>query len=453
MAWYTLAMSQKKRPGPKRSTVRHTRAIQVDRIKRPTVAPPDEKTKEVLTEVIHPASYNQVAAFWDAGLRERTLTLPVMVALVLSAIWRQMGSVREAVRTLNREGMLWTAPLGVSRKAVSDRLRTLPAHLFHSVLMEVLPRMHERWEKRGRPIPAAIARARQHFPAILVLDGSTLDGLLRKVGLLREGEGPILAGRMAALLDVASQLPRRIWYEEDSQAHDQRFWERAIESLERGTLLLMDLGFTNYPIFDRLVERGVFFLTRAKKNAVYQTVRVLGKGEHYCDQIILLGARGNQCAHPLRLVEVKHEGTWYRYLTSVVDPKMLCVEDVVALYWQRWRVEDAFKVVKRLLGLAYFWTGASNGIQLQVWSTWLLYAALVDLTDAVAEKLEVPFQRVSMEMVYRGLYHFTQAYHRGQAQDPVAYLADDANKDLGVLKRKRGPTPSDLLHLTVSPTA
>ena len=40
---------------------------------------------------------------------------------------------------------------------------------------------------------------------------------------------------------------------------------------------------------------------------------------------------------------------------------------------------------KRLLGLAYFWVGSENGVQLQVWATWLLYAVLVDMTDAVAE--------------------------------------------------------------------
>jgi hypothetical protein len=39
---------------------------------------------------------------------------------------------------------------------------------------------------------------------------------------------------------------------------------------------------------------------------------------------------------------------------------------VVALYWQRWRIEDAFNIVKRLLGLAYFWTGSINGVQVQV---------------------------------------------------------------------------------------
>ena len=65
----------------------------------------------------------------------------------------------------------------------------------------------------------------------------------------------------------------------------------------------------------------------------------------------------------------------------------------MALYWQRWRLEDAFAVVKRLLGLAYFWSGSSNGVQVQVWATWLVYAVLVDLTDAVAAELEKPFQR------------------------------------------------------------
>ena len=46
---------------------------------------------------------------------------------------------------------------------------------------------------------------------------------------------------------------------------------------------------------------------------------------------------------------------------------------------------------------------------LQVWSTWLFFAVLVDLGDAVAEELLVPFDSISLEMVFRGLYHFMQA--------------------------------------------
>jgi hypothetical protein len=108
----------------------------------------------------------------------------------------------------------------------------------------------------------------------------------------------------------------------------------------------------------------------------------------------------------------------------------------VALYWQRWRIEDAYAIVKRLLGLAYFWCGAQNAVEMQVWATWLLYAVLVDLTDAVAEALNQPFAAISIEMVYRSLYFFAQAHQRGQAEDVVIYLAANA-KLLGIVKRKR----------------
>ncbi|MEH2214820.1 transposase, partial [Nostoc sp.] len=34
----------------------------------------------------------------------------------------------------------------------------------------------------------------------------------------------------------------------------------------------------------------------------------------------------------------------------------------VFLYRRRWRVEEAFYTVKRLLSLSYLWTGSINGI-------------------------------------------------------------------------------------------
>lgn len=160
-------------------------------------------------------------------MRERILTLPVMVAFVLSLIWRQMGSVMDAVRELQQRG-----------------------------------------QERQRPLSPAMRWAQEYSTAVLILDGSTLDGLLRQVGLLRDGEGPVLAGRMATLLNAASLLPQRIWYEEDSRAHDQTFWERAVAPLEKGTLLLFDLGFTNYGWYDKVTSLGLWFITRLKTNAV-----------------------------------------------------------------------------------------------------------------------------------------------------------------------------------------
>lgn len=420
----------------KKSSVRHTRAIQRDRSKRPTVGPSAEVIEERLDELVHPALYNQVALFHAMGLRERTLSLPVMVAFVLSLIWRQMGSVSEAVRVLKREGFLWCSPLQVSQQALSERLRILPAVLFGTILHEILPQLQARTEARGRPLEPAARRALRHFTAVVALDGSTLDVLMRKVGLLRDEQKAPLAGRMAALLDVAYRVPRQVWYESDSQAHDQRFWERALEALKPGMLLVFDLGFVNYGFFAILTDQRISFITRLKKNAHYQIERCWPSTHEACDQIIRLGGGESRCPSPLRLVEVCHRGRWYRYLTNVLDPGVLSALDVAALYRGRWRIEEAFHAVKRLLGLAYFFSGSPNAVQLQVWMTWLLYAVLVDLADEVAELLQKPFARISLEMVYRGLYHFTQAYYRGEATDPAVYLAENA-KDLGIVKQKR----------------
>ena len=105
------------------------------------------------------------------------------------------------------------------------------------------------------------------------------------------------------------------------------------------------------------------------------------------------------------------------------------------LYWTQFI--PAFAKSDKLL--AYLWTGSINGIKLQIWATWLMYAVLVDLSDAVAQAVQLPLERISMEMVWRGLYHFNDAYHKGKVDDPVAYLAAPENRDLGVIKAQRKP--------------
>ncbi len=90
--------------------------------------------------------------------------------------------------------------------------------------------------------------------------------------------------------------------------------------------------------------------------------------------------------------------------------------------------------------LSYLWKGSINGIKLQIWATWLFYAVLVDLGDSVADELSLPFDRISEDMIYRGLYYFHGASSRGEAHDPVKYFANpDLQKCLGIVKRQRKP--------------
>jgi hypothetical protein len=318
-------------------------------------------------------------------------------------------------------------------------LSSLPAELFSQVLAAVLPTLQDRWWLRERPLPPELAWAQQHYTRVVSADGSSLDALIRKMGLLKDLENNPLAGKMTALLDVCTRLPLHIWYEANPQAHDQSFWPQIQAVLERGMLLILDLGYTNFLVFRQFTTQGITLVTRAKKNLNYEVDRVLHCSSAVHDRVVWIGQ--DDTRQQVRLIEVLYKGKWYRYLTNELDPLQLPLEFAVALYWQSWRIEDAYNAVKRLLGLAYFWSGSQNAVELQLWSTWLLYGVLVDLTDAVADALNRPFAAISMEMVYRSLYFFTSAYQRGEADDLITYLADNTGL-LGLVKRK---PPSDKL--------
>ena len=103
------------------------------------------------------------------------------------------------------------------------------------------------------------------------------------------------------------------------------------------------------------------------------------------------------------------------------------------MYEQRWHIETAFALVKRLLGLSYLWVGSINGVQLQVWATWLYYAVLIDLCDEVAEILQLPLERISVEMVSRSLYFYVQATAQGYTGTAAQHFAQAA-KLLGIVK-------------------
>jgi len=360
-----------------------------------------------------------------------------MVAFVLEMVWRQIGSVNALARLVQKEAILWEQPRKVSQQALSQRLTSLPAELFLRVLLEILPKVQERWMMRERPLSPELQWAAERYRAVLAVDGSTLDALIRKLGLLQDLPENPLAGRMTALLDLCTRLPEKIWYESDPKVHDQRFWEEIVSVLQAGSLLIFDQGYLNFAIFARLSQANVKFITRAKTNLAYTLERSLVRRAAVHDYVVWIGAE--ETRQQVRLIEVLYRGKWYRYLTNELDENKLPTAYAVALYWQRWRIEDAYAIVKRLLGLAYFWCGAQNAVEIQLWATWLLYVVLVDLTDAIAEVLHQPFSAISIEMVYRSLYFFTNARQRGETEDVVSYLANEA-KFFGILKRKRKTT-------------
>jgi hypothetical protein len=82
------------------------------------------------------------------------------------------------------------------------------------------------------------------------------------------------------------------------------------------------------------------------------------------------------------------------------------------------------------------WVGGSNGIQIQLYATWIFYALLMDLCSQVAVALRQPLERISIEMVFRSLYHFSHARQQNRATEVIPFLADPY-QSLGLVKSVR----------------
>lgn len=399
----------------------------------------DEVIASHLEALVTPAITSQQAFYRQLGLRDRILNLPLMVAAVLTLLWRDVAGVQELTRLLAREGFLWVKPIDVTQKAISGRFLTFPAILFEKVLKELLPYLQEQWLIRvNRPLPESIQFTRSSFEKIWIVDCSTLEALFRKLNSLEDAPPGQLAGKIGTVIDLVTRLPVEIWLKTNPRTSDIQFESDVLHLVSARTLLLLDRGFYHFQFWQQLMKQQVDFITRLKKGASFQVKEVFTDSYALRDRLISLGCgKKNTPILTLRLVEVRHNKTWHSYLTSVQDPTLLPPYVVADLYRRRWRIEEAFNTVKRLLDLSYLWTGSINGVKLQVWGTWLFYAVLVDLGDAVADELTLPFDRISLEMIYRGLYHFSVAYQKGKASDPIKYFAAPSNRDLGIVKQQR----------------
>lgn len=399
-------------------------------------APSNEELEARLRDWLSPGTFANLKSVNDNGrqLRDRVLTLPVMVTIVLSLVYRQISGLSEVLRLLEHENLLWVAAQTVSRQALSERLRTLPAGLFAQLLEQVLERMQA--QQQAQIVPSEWQRVQQHFGVVWLADGSTLEAIAKQLEALQPYASQ-LGGKMMMMVDAFTHRPVAAWYSDAPQTSDQHWNEALLARLPVGGLLIFDLGFFNFVWFDAFTNSDKCFLTRWKQKTAGKVVRVLGQGQRYRDEIVQLGQyRSNPCRHPVRRISVLWGTTWHTYLTNVLDPTVLSPQQVCDLYRQRWHIEDAFLLTKRLLGLSYLWVGGSNGVQIQLYATWIFYAVLTDLCAEVALALNQPLERISSEMVFRSLYFFSRARQQGRADALVPFFVQH-HQSFGLVKAVR----------------
>lgn len=243
----------------------------------------DQTIAKHLTALLTPVITSQSRFFRELKLRARVLTLPVMVAAVLTLLWRDFPGVTELGRLLETEGFLWCERLKVSQQALSQRFLTFPAILFERIFMDILPTLQQRRSTRSsRPLPESVQFTLSKFDQIWIADGSTLEAWFRKLKSLEEVKTGQLAGKIGVVVDLVTRLPVKIWFDDNPRASDTRFEEDLLGLVSPQTLLLLDRGFYHFQFWQKLIAQGIDFITRVKTNAAIEVQTTFSRWTTFC---------------------------------------------------------------------------------------------------------------------------------------------------------------------------
>jgi hypothetical protein len=261
---------------------------------------------------------------------------------LLIGILQQAGSLRQVWRLLVTDALGSFPALKVGYEGMRDRL--LSAGI--EPLQALFEQISQLLEQRAQARPSSALPLAPFASQVVALDETTFDKLKRLTSDLQEVPSKDMAhlqpGKLAGLFDLRTQQWIRLQFRADVLAGCNTGILLLLEGLQRGALILADLGYFSFPWFDYLTQQGYFWISRLKERTTYTIEQVFYRDEAngVLDALISLGAnRSDRTANAVRLVQFPVEGVLHSYLTNVLDPQQLPMLDIAQLYARRWDIE------------------------------------------------------------------------------------------------------------------
>lgn len=177
------------------------------------------------------------------------------------------------------------------------------------------------------------------------------------------------AVKLHLLLDHDGYLPTFATVTEGDVHEVNIAWEL---KLPKGSILAVDMGYTDYALFAKWILEGIFFVTRQKANAAYRVVeehKVPQNRNILKDQIIEFTGyyAKKDCPHLLRRIEVWDQ-EFNRTLVLLTNNLKFGATTVAAIYKDRWQIEIFFKAIKQNLKIKTFVGTSKNALLIQIWT-------------------------------------------------------------------------------------
>ena len=213
---------------------------------------------------------------------------------------------------------------------------------------------------------------------LFTIDSSVIDLCLSVFpwARFRKRKGAI---KMHCRLDHSGLLPD-ILIVSDGKKHDVKIAPDLTKDLAPDSIVSFDRAYIDFKWLFSLTNRGVFFVTRAKKNLDYTVT-----GQHdvpensgvISDETIKLNGYKSSKDYPgeLRLVKF-YDTDRKKTLVFLTNNFHLAASTIAAIYKARWQIETFFKWIKQNLKIKSFMGASKNAVLTQIWIAMIYFMLL-----------------------------------------------------------------------------
>lgn len=182
-------------------------------------------------------------------------------------------------------------------------------------------------------------------------------------------------------LDLQSFLPKFAIVDSAKHSDPAKAYE-VCAGIKAGEIVIFDKAYVDTVHLWELGRRGIFWVTRAKDNMLYEVVSQMKPSKTpniLKDEIVTFNCPKTKEQYPgiFRRVEAKvivdKKETVMVFITNNFDWSAGTICD---LYKARWSIEAFFKQIKQTLQLSDFFGNSYNAIKWQIWTALLAYILL-----------------------------------------------------------------------------
>lgn len=260
----------------------------------------------------------------------------------------------------------------ISHSQIFRRLETLPTEALEDMFSVIVSKVRKSFGNK----------ASQAISGLNLIDSSTITKALTGMewAKFRDSKAGI---KLHLALETYEdfQFPNNV-LTSIAKEHDVAYLKDLVV-LSKTVINVFDRGYVDYKVFDQFVEDGVLFVTRLKDNAASWLVeRYLVEdydNVQYHD-LVKIGSGPKKTKNAFRFIQMTDEnGKVFKFLTNVFDKT---VEDICAIYKERWQIELFFKWIKQHFKVKHFFATSSNAVTNQI------YIALIGFCLLALVKLD-----------------------------------------------------------------